>query len=222
MFTNKIVLHVLISIFILFSTLGCTEQNEKNGVVQKNDQDDLRHENVVDNKVSSANAPSSSINTAPRNASVPELSEEAAIKLIEEARDRNYKLLQKGGPCEDFTYVNTEDSGYGIICDEINSEEKIQSYLEEAFTPSIAQKIRNKLNLRYIGNELAFNPLDWGSMYDWGNIKVLESKKDGDQVTFFLKVGLLVASDEQKTVAIKLKYMDKVGWRVDTEPKYFL
>ncbi|WP_152570605.1 DL-endopeptidase inhibitor IseA family protein [Paenibacillus tyrfis] len=173
-------------------------------------------------KTETAPAAAPAPKTGAASESTPELTVDAAIKLMDEARDRNYKLLQKGGPCDDFNYINDEDGGYAFICAELNSKEKIQKYLEEAFTSPIADTIIGQLNLRKVDNKLAFSPLDWGSMYDWSGIKVTKTTKDGNKVTFLFKVGLLDASAETKTIEITFKYIDKSGWRVDTKPQHFL
>ncbi|WP_179223538.1 DL-endopeptidase inhibitor IseA family protein [Paenibacillus tyrfis] len=232
---------IAIALFVLVLAAGCAGQNHQTSPAESAQNTGKNDGQSQQNSVSpttpatpSARAatPAQKTETAPAAApapktgaaseSTPELTVDAAIKLMDEARDRNYKLLQKGGPCDDFNYINDEDGGYAFICAELNSKEKIQKYLEEAFTSPIADTIIGQLNLRKVDNKLAFSPLDWGSMYDWSGIKVTKTTKDGNKVTFLFKVGLLDASAETKTIEITFKYIDKSGWRVDTKPQHFL
>ncbi|MCP3773643.1 IseA DL-endopeptidase inhibitor family protein [Paenibacillus sp. MZ04-78.2] len=218
---RKIMMQISIVIACLWVATGCTGQDHHR--FTRIDEDvRQKQENVGNKDRSSAVPPITTSAPAAIPEAPPELTADAAIKLMDEARDRNYKLLQKGGPCDDFKYINDEDGGYAFICDELNSKEKIQKYLEEVFTSPIADTIIGQLNLRKVDNKLAFSPLDWGSMYDWSSIKVTKTKKDGNKATFLFKVGLFDASVESKTIEITFKYIDKSGWRVDTEPQHFL
>ncbi|MCP1311469.1 DL-endopeptidase inhibitor IseA family protein [Paenibacillus tyrfis] len=220
---------IAIALFVLVLVAGCAGQNHQNAPAEsvqpagKNDgpsQQNSVSPTMPATPPASAATPAQKTGTA--SEATPELTNDAAIKLMDEARDRNYKLLQKGGPCDDFNYINDDDGGYAFICDELNSKEKIQKYLEEVFTSPIADTIIDQLDLRKMDNKLAFSPKDWGSMYDWSSIKVSKATKDGNKVTFLFKVGLLDASVEAKTIEITFKYIDKSGWRVDTEPQHFL
>ncbi|WP_197483553.1 DL-endopeptidase inhibitor IseA family protein [Paenibacillus elgii] len=228
---------IAIALFILVLVAGCAGQNHQStpaeSVQPAGKNDGQSQQNSVSPTTpatpsASAATPAQKTGTTPApkietaSESTPELTADAAIKLMDEARDRNYKLLQKGGPCDEFNYINDEDGGYAFICAELNSKEKIQKYLEEVFTSPIAATIIGQLDLRKKDNKLAFSPLDWGSMYDWSSIKVTKTTKDGNKATFLFKVGLLDASVEPKTIEITFKYIDKSGWRVDTEPQHFL
>lgn len=220
---------IAIALFVLMLAAGCAGQNHQSPPAESVQTTGKNDGQSQQNSVSpttpakpSAPAATPAPKTGTASEATPELTADAAIKLMDEARDRNYKLLQKGGPCDDFNYINDDDGGYAFICDELNSKEKIQKYLEEVFTSPIADTIIGQLDLRKMDNKLAFSPLDWGSMYDWSSIKVTETKKDGNKATFLFKVGLFDASVEPKTVEIVFKYIDKLGWRVDTEPQHFL
>jgi hypothetical protein len=109
-----------------------------------------------------------------------------------------------------------------FICDEINSKEKIQSYLDEVFTPTLSNEIISHLKLREIDKKLAFSPGDWGSMLDWSSIKVIDTKYDRDKVIYRYKVGLFDTSAKPETIEISFRYINKLGWRVDTDPQYYL
>ncbi|GMX61305.1 hypothetical protein Elgi_11090 [Paenibacillus elgii] len=220
---------IAIALFVLVLVAGCAGQNHQNAPAESVQPAGKNDGPSQQNSVSpttpakpSAPAATPAPKTGTASEATPELTNDAAIKLMDEARDRNFKLLQKGGPCDEFNYINDDDGGYAFICAELNSKEKIQKYLEESFTSPIADTIIGQLNLRKVDNKLAFNPLDWGSMYDWSSIKVTKTTKDGNKATFLFKVGLLDASVEAKTIEITFKYIDKSGWRVDTEPQHFL
>lgn len=200
---------------VFMFVVGCFKQDD----VNKLNGNDQSRETIYEN----AKNKTSSVTKAEPTSKLPAtLAQETAIAIIEEARSRNYNLLQRGGPCTYFEYINSKDGGYAFICDQTNSKEKIQNYLDEVFTPSVSNIIMSQLDLREINNKLAFSPKDWGSMRDWGTSKIIEAKEDGNEITYYFNVGLVDASIESKFIEIKLKYVAHLGWRVDTKPQLFL
>jgi hypothetical protein len=157
----------------------------------------------------------------PKNDVIPKedstLSNEEAELLRDQAFHHFYVVTMGGG--ENGKPESADKKEYYFYYSEnLNNREKLSSYLNEVFTSEVTSEIMMSLSLKIINGRLAFQPLEWGSMRDWGQAKVKVNEDRGDvkilAFTFFDD-----GEGKQEKKYVEFHKVKNWGWRIASMPE---
>jgi hypothetical protein len=147
------------------------------------------------------------------------MNEKAAVQLAGAAQ-RHYWHIANGGSGVELVErsFKVEDNRYRWMGSDLDSKEKLITYLEEVTTPEQSaaywkKEIENGM-LREINGKLSQPDADGGSTRDWNASKATLIKDGNTQKTYSLKVPL-GDSDNYEVHEIKVKLVEDKGWRID-------
>ncbi len=157
-----------------------------------------------------------------QNTVEPNLSEAEGL-IIHRIASEHLMTFFEGGTCttEDRRVPNDKNEHY-YFCDNLNSIEKMHSYLEESFTKNIANQLITEINMFTVNDQLAFTPSSSGSMNDWENARGIILEKGNGRIIYKFTVPLVDYSDYPPAeVVIEYIYIESKGWRINNIPGNF-
>ncbi|WP_167357218.1 DL-endopeptidase inhibitor IseA family protein [Paenibacillus pectinilyticus] len=151
-----------------------------------------------------------------QNQSVPELSQELALKLRAEGLKRSSTFIDGGSAC-DQVERNTQanQDGYYYFCSDLDTYGEMYQYLEETFTHNIAKKLIESVVV-VINNRLSYQSVGWGSMNDWSRAIGMIASRDENTITYKFKVPVFGDDYPTDEIQIEYKYITNKGWRINS------
>lgn len=151
-----------------------------------------------------------------QNQSVPELSEELALKLRAEGLERLSTFIDGGSECDQVEGKAPADKeGYYYFCSDLDTYEEMDEYLEETFTPDITKKLIESVVV-VNNNRLSYQSVGWGSMNDWSRANGTIASRDEKTIIYKFRVPAFGDSYPPDEIQIEYEYIANKGWRINS------
>ncbi len=127
--------------------------------------------------------------------------------------------VQSGGSYKEGEYKSFmyKDQYYRFLSSDIDTKKELMKYLKRSLTHKAAEQFIEDSGIIEFQGKMAQVEADGGSLLQWekANTEYLKTEKNRK----FYRVTVPVGETDQKVMYIvKLKYVGKVGWRIDQEP----
>ncbi|MFK7692111.1 DL-endopeptidase inhibitor IseA family protein [Paenibacillus sp. HJGM_3] len=149
-----------------------------------------------------------------QNQSVPELSEELALKLRAEGLERLSTFIDGGSECDQGKAPASQE-GYYYFCSDLDTYEEMYEYLEETFTPDITKKLIESVVV-VDNNRLSYQSVGWGSLNDWSRANGTIASRDEKTIKYKFRVPVFGDSHPPSEIQIEYEYIPEQGWRINS------
>ncbi|PKM81126.1 MAG: hypothetical protein CVU88_04140 [Firmicutes bacterium HGW-Firmicutes-13] len=147
-----------------------------------------------------------------------ELDDEFVINLVTRAFDYHWRTRFNYNEDDEaiFTVDNVE---YMYLSKEIDTREKLLTYLQEVYTEEVSQALFESYGLMERDGRLYHecSMLSTLMMWDESNIELIDESKENQTKTYEFHVPVFGDEDEVRLIEIvELKRVEGKGWRVNT------
>lgn len=147
-----------------------------------------------------------------------ELNEQTALELVRLANQVAVHVMNGGnlhGEIKTFMHHDTE---YRYLGGDIGTKDKLLAYLQQAYTPQVAETILSKYGFIEKSGRMAQPNADGGVLLDWTGAEAQLVEESPNTKIFVLKVPLRDEdSGNYEIKQVKFLFVDGVGWRVNQE-----
>lgn len=160
------------------------------------------------------------------------LTEEAALYLRYRAAEKFEKLISGGEQCmqqefedrkSDVRYgsdgQDSEEYYYYYYCEDLNSLDKIKTYLKQSFSDEIINELIESSSVKMINNKLAYVPQGEAGILIWDYAEIRLKEEEGKRKKYQFNV--MDIGESENEIEIEYVYEEGRGWLIATNPMLF-